>query len=211
MPCPLQNLRSPFLACAAFWRCCRRSITAFAQLRGHGGPVRALRFQLTDRAQSREVRFNGDPLVTDAQRCRASAAFPCRRRQRGDNSRDGRVATAGADGRIAIWTSGKAEPDAVLEGHTARLQRWRCHRTSRHWRRRRGIIRCGCGRLPAGARACSTATPRTSTGWRSRRMGTRWSASVTIRACASGRSQVRRSHRCRDAEPTQRRCHWQRW
>jgi len=32
---------------------------------------------------------------------------------------DGRVATAGADGRIAIWTSGKAEPDAVLEGHTA--------------------------------------------------------------------------------------------
>ena len=33
--------------------------------------------------------------------------------------RDGRAATAGADGRIAIWTSGKAEPDAVLEGHTA--------------------------------------------------------------------------------------------
>jgi len=32
---------------------------------------------------------------------------------------DRRVATAGADGRIAIWTSGKAEPDAVLEGHTA--------------------------------------------------------------------------------------------
>ncbi len=34
-------------------------------------------------------------------------------------SRDGRAATAGADGRIAIWTSGKAEPDTVLEGHTA--------------------------------------------------------------------------------------------
>src|SRR6185312_10590921 len=33
--------------------------------------------------------------------------------------RDGRTATAGADGRIAIWTSGKAEPDIVLEGHTA--------------------------------------------------------------------------------------------
>jgi cytochrome c len=32
---------------------------------------------------------------------------------------DGRTATAGADGRIALWTSGKAEPDAVLEGHTA--------------------------------------------------------------------------------------------
>src|SRR5260370_407357 len=32
---------------------------------------------------------------------------------------DGHAATAGADGRIAIWTPGKAEPDAVLEGHTA--------------------------------------------------------------------------------------------
>src|SRR6202023_1494265 len=31
----------------------------------------------------------------------------------------GRAAPAGADGRIAIWTPGKAEPDAVLEGHTA--------------------------------------------------------------------------------------------
>jgi cytochrome c len=31
---------------------------------------------------------------------------------------DGRAATAGADGRIAIWTAGKAEPDVVLEGHT---------------------------------------------------------------------------------------------
>ena len=33
--------------------------------------------------------------------------------------KDGRAATAGADGRVAIWTSGRAEPDAVLEGHTA--------------------------------------------------------------------------------------------
>jgi cytochrome c len=33
--------------------------------------------------------------------------------------KDGRAATAGADGRIAIWTPGNAAPDAVLEGHTA--------------------------------------------------------------------------------------------
>jgi cytochrome c len=33
--------------------------------------------------------------------------------------KDGRAATAGADGRIAIWTAGNAQPDAVLEGHTA--------------------------------------------------------------------------------------------
>ena len=33
--------------------------------------------------------------------------------------RGGRAATAGADGRIAIWAPGKIQPDAVLEGHTA--------------------------------------------------------------------------------------------
>jgi len=33
--------------------------------------------------------------------------------------RDGRAVTAGADGRIAIWTAGKAEPDTVLDGHEA--------------------------------------------------------------------------------------------
>jgi cytochrome c len=30
---------------------------------------------------------------------------------------DGRVVTAGADGKIAIWKAGKPEPDQVLEGH----------------------------------------------------------------------------------------------
>ena len=34
-------------------------------------------------------------------------------------SATGRAATAGADGRIAIWTFGKTEPDTVFEGHTA--------------------------------------------------------------------------------------------
>jgi cytochrome c len=32
---------------------------------------------------------------------------------------DGRMATAGADGRIAIWTTGRQQPDQVLEGHRA--------------------------------------------------------------------------------------------
>lgn len=31
---------------------------------------------------------------------------------------DGRIATAGAEARIAIWTPGQAQPDAVFEGHT---------------------------------------------------------------------------------------------
>jgi cytochrome c len=91
-----------------------------AQLRGHGGPVRALaissdgqtaisgsfdstaiRWSLTRNAAEQVLRFHADAV---------NAVILLR---------DGRAATAGADGRIAIWTSGSAEPDAVLEGHTA--------------------------------------------------------------------------------------------
>src|SRR3954462_3568008 len=91
-----------------------------AQLRGHGGPVRALaisadgqsvisgsfdstaiRWSLTRNAAEQVLRFHSDAVNAVAW------------------LRDGRAATAGADGRIAIWTSGKPEPDDVLEGHTA--------------------------------------------------------------------------------------------
>jgi cytochrome c len=94
--------------------------TAFAQLRGHGGPVRALaispdgqtaisgsfdstaiRWSLTRNAAEQVLRFHADAV---------NAVVLLR---------DGRAATAGADGRIAIWTPGNAQPDAVLEGHTA--------------------------------------------------------------------------------------------
>ncbi|WP_249779976.1 c-type cytochrome [Bradyrhizobium sediminis] len=94
--------------------------TAFAQLRGHGGPVRALaispdgqtavtgsfdstaiRWSLTRNAADQVLHFHADAV---------NAVVLLR---------DGRAATAGADGRIAIWTPGRTEPDAVLEGHTA--------------------------------------------------------------------------------------------
>src|SRR5437899_2334070 len=113
MPCPLKNLRFAFLACAAFLVLLPPGAsTAFAQLRGHGGPVRALaistdgqsaisgsfdstaiRWSLTRNAAEQVLRFHADAVnaVTIL--------------------RDGRVATAGADGRIAIWTSGKTQPD----------------------------------------------------------------------------------------------------
>jgi cytochrome c len=93
---------------------------AFAQLRGHGGPVRALaissdgqtavtgsfdstaiRWSLRRNAAEQVLRFHADAV-------NAVVLLS-----------DGRAATAGADGRIAIWTPGNAEPDAVLEGHTA--------------------------------------------------------------------------------------------
>lgn len=93
---------------------------AVAQLRGHGGPVRALsissdgqtllsgsfdgsaiRWSLGRDAAEQVLRFHADAV-------NATALL-----------KDGRAATAGADGRIAIWSPGKQQPDAVLEGHTA--------------------------------------------------------------------------------------------
>src|SRR4051812_17395026 len=84
---------------------------AAAQLRGHGGPVRALaispdstqavsgsfdtsaiRWSLTRNAAEQVLRFH-DGAVN------AVAFLP-----------DGRVATSGEDTRIAIWTPGEAQP-----------------------------------------------------------------------------------------------------
>jgi cytochrome c len=93
---------------------------AQAQLRGHGGPVRAvavsadgtaaisgsfdssaIRWSLNRNAADQVLRFHDDAV-------NAVALL-----------RDGRAVTAGADGRIALWSVGKPQPDAVLEGHTA--------------------------------------------------------------------------------------------
>ena len=93
---------------------------AVAQLRGHGGPVRALaispdgataisgsfdstaiRWSLTSNAAEQVLRFHADAV---------NAVVLLR---------DGRAATAGADGRIAIWSPGNTQPASVLEGHTA--------------------------------------------------------------------------------------------
>ncbi len=92
---------------------------AHAQLRGHGGPVRALaispdgthavsgsfdtaaiRWSLTRNVAEQVMRFH-DAAVN-------AVAF----------LKDGRVATAGADAHIALWTPGKQTPDTVLDGHT---------------------------------------------------------------------------------------------
>jgi cytochrome c len=93
--------------------------SAHAQLRGHGGPVRALaispdgthavsgsfdtaaiRWSLTRNVAEQVMRFH-DAAVN-------AVAF----------LKDGRIATGGADAHIAIWTPGKPAPDAVLDGHS---------------------------------------------------------------------------------------------
>jgi cytochrome c len=91
-----------------------------AQLRGHGGPVRALavsadgksavsgsfdtsaiRWSLAREAAEQVLRFHDGPVNAVAM------------------LKDGRVVTSGEDTKIAIWTPGEPAPATVLEGHTA--------------------------------------------------------------------------------------------
>ena len=113
---------------AKCWVFCGALLTAFAisvdsipaQLRGHGGPVRALaispdgknaisgsfdtsaiRWSLTRNVAEQVMRFHDGAVNAVAW------------------LKDDRLATASEDGTIAIWTQGKTEPDRVLKGHTA--------------------------------------------------------------------------------------------
>jgi cytochrome c len=93
---------------------------AQAQLRGHGGPVRALavspdgqtavsgsfdssaiRWSLTRNTAEQVLRFHQSAV-------NAVALTP-----------GGRIVTGGEDGKIAIWQAGSPAPQRVLEGHVA--------------------------------------------------------------------------------------------
>ena len=93
---------------------------ALAQLRGHGGPVRALAIS-ADGAHAVSGSFDTSAIRWSLVRNTAEQVI------RGHDGavnavaylKDGRIATASEDATIAIWTPGKAEPDTVLKGHTA--------------------------------------------------------------------------------------------
>src|SRR5262249_26277308 len=91
-----------------------------AQLAGHGGPVRAIamssdgnsvlsgsfdtaaiRWSLKTESAEQVLRFHSDAVN--------AVAF----------LKDGRIATAAADAKLAIWTPGRQQPDRVFEGHAA--------------------------------------------------------------------------------------------
>jgi cytochrome c len=107
-------------SCATLLSLAALLIPAQAQMRGHGGPVRAvaisadgstaisgsfdtsaIRWSLTRNAAEQVLRFH-DGAVN------AVAVL-----------KDGGVATAGEEGRIAIWRRGDQTPVTVLQGHTA--------------------------------------------------------------------------------------------
>jgi cytochrome c len=109
---------SPILA--ILLSCTLGASPAHAQLRGHGGPVKAIaisrdgteivsgsfdqsaiRWSLKREAAEQVLRFHEGAV-------NAVAMLP-----------DGRAVTGGEDGRIAIWRAGAGEPERVLEGHQA--------------------------------------------------------------------------------------------
>ena len=93
---------------------------AHAQLRGHGGPVRAVAVS-ADGAEALSGSFDTSAIRWSLQRNVAEQVM--RFHDAAVNAvawlPDRRLVTAGADGKIAIWTEGKAAPDRTLDGHAA--------------------------------------------------------------------------------------------
>jgi cytochrome c len=93
---------------------------AAQELRGHGGPVRALAIS-SDGANAISGSFDSSAIRWSLTR---NAAEQVLRFHDGAVNAvailgNGRYATAGEDGRIALWRAGEERPAAVLEGHKA--------------------------------------------------------------------------------------------
>jgi cytochrome c len=94
--------------------------SALAQLRGHGGPVRAVAVS-KDGAHALSGSFDSSAILWSLSRNAAAQVL------RGHDSAvnavvfltNDRVATGGEDGRIAIWQQGQPAPATILQGHTA--------------------------------------------------------------------------------------------
>ena len=92
---------------------------AHAQLRGHGGPVKALAIS-PDGTHAISGSFDTSAISWSLSRNTAEQVL--RFHDGAVNAvaylRDGRVVTAGADAHIAIWSAGQPQPDKVFDGHS---------------------------------------------------------------------------------------------
>jgi cytochrome c len=91
-----------------------------AQLRGHGGPVKAL---AVSRDSSSAISGSFDTSAILWSMSRNAAQQVLRFHESAVNAvaflPDGGIVTGGEDGKIAVWKAGAAEPLRVLSGHTA--------------------------------------------------------------------------------------------
>jgi cytochrome c len=113
--------RGPFsLILVAAAAACALSAPTLAQLRGHGGPVRALAVS-ADGARLLSASFDTTAITWSL--ASGTAQKVLRFHNGAVNAvaflKDGRMATSGEDARIALWRQGADKPDTVLEGHTA--------------------------------------------------------------------------------------------
>jgi cytochrome c len=92
---------------------------AHAQLRGHGGPVKALAIS-PDGTHAISGSFDTSAIRWSLSRNTAEQVL--RFHDGAVNAvaylKDGRVATAGADARIALWSAGQPQPDKIFDGHS---------------------------------------------------------------------------------------------
>ncbi|HSP24756.1 MAG TPA: c-type cytochrome [Saliniramus sp.] len=92
----------------------------FAEMRGHGGPVRALSAS-PDGATAISGSFDTSAIIWNISE--GSAEQVLRLHEGSVNAvlalGDGRYVTAGEDGRIAFWNAGEVEPQRVVTDHTA--------------------------------------------------------------------------------------------
>lgn len=112
--------RSIAALCLGFFPLSLGVPVAQAQLRGHGGPVRALAISADGTAA---ISGSFDSSAIRWSLLRNSAEQVLRFHDGAVNAvallKDGRIATAGEDGRIAIWRAGEPTPALVLQGHQA--------------------------------------------------------------------------------------------
>jgi cytochrome c len=98
---------------------CASTGLAYAQLRGHGGPVRALAIS---RDGTEAVSGSFDTSVIRWSLRKNAAEQVLRFHEGAVNAvgflNDGRIISSGEDARIAIWNRGESEPSVVLAGHT---------------------------------------------------------------------------------------------
>lgn len=99
---------------------CFATQAAHAQLRGHGGPVRALAISADGQAA---ISGSFDTSAIRWSLTRNAAEQVLRFHEGAVNAvailKDSRVATGSEDGTVAVWRTGAATPDAVFKGHTA--------------------------------------------------------------------------------------------